>query len=69
MLTELIDHIEVHQSEKIDGVHVQRLTIYYNCVGVIEIPEKLQLPQPEVIMQTRKGVALSYSFSQNNMNF
>ena len=69
MLTELIDRIEVHQSEKIDGVFMQRLTIYYNCVGVIEIPEKLQLPQPEVFMQTRKGVALSYSHSQNSMNF
>ena len=69
MLTELIDRIEVHQSEKIDGVSMQRLTIYYNCVGVIEIPEKLQLPQPEVFMQTRKGVALSYSHSQNSMNF
>ena len=69
MLTELIDRIEVHQSEKMDGVSMQRLTIYYNCVGVIEIPEKLQLPQPEVFMQTRKGVALSYSHSQNSMNF
>jgi len=58
MLTELIERIEVHQSEKIDGVHRQRLTIHYNCVGAIEIPETLTMP--EVIFQTRKGVTVSY---------
>lgn len=29
MLNELIDYIEVHQAEKIGGVHVQKLTIHY----------------------------------------
>lgn len=33
MLNELIRHIEVHQAEKVDGVHVQRLSIRYHCVG------------------------------------
>ncbi|MDR0293676.1 MAG: DUF4368 domain-containing protein [Oscillospiraceae bacterium] len=50
--------MEVHQSEKIDGVHVQKLTIHYNCVGAIEIPETLTMP--EITMQTRKGVTVSY---------
>ncbi len=59
----------LHQSKKIDGVQVQRLTIHYNCVGTIEIPDVLPLPAPEVLIQTRKGVALSYSSSQNIMNF
>ena len=64
MLNELIDHIEVHQAEKVNGVHVQKLTINYNCVGSIEIPEVLPLPEPDVMMQTRKGVAVSYVTSQ-----
>jgi len=61
MLNELIDRIEVHQAEKIDGVHVQKLKIHYNCVGSIEIPDVLPLPEPDVLIQTRKGVAVSYS--------
>ena len=58
MLSELIERIEVHQSEKIDGIHRQRLTIHYNCVGAIEIPETLTMP--EIAMQTRRGVTVSY---------
>ena len=61
MLNELIQYIEVHQAEKIDGVWEQRLTIHYNCVGVIDIPAELSLPSPEVSMSTRKGVTLSYA--------
>ncbi|NLV17673.1 MAG: DUF4368 domain-containing protein [Syntrophomonadaceae bacterium] len=64
MLNELIDHIEVHQAEKVEGVHVQKLTIHYNCVGSIEIPDMLPLPEPDVLIQTRKGVAVNYSPSQ-----
>ena len=64
MLNELIDHIEVHQAEKVNGVHVQKLTIHYNCVGSIEIPDLLLLSEPDVLMQTRKGVAVSYATSQ-----
>ena len=68
MLNELVDYIEVHNAEKLDGVHVQKLKIHYNCVGSIEIPNILPLPQPEVLIQTRKGVAVSYSQSQNVVN-
>jgi len=59
MLSELIDRIEVHHSEKIDGIHQQKLTIHYNCVGAIDIPYTLTLP--EIIMNTRKGVNISYA--------
>ena len=59
MLGELIERVEVHQSEKIDGVHQQKLTIHYNCVGAIDIPEKLTLP--DIIINTRKGVNISYT--------
>ncbi len=58
----------MYQSEKVDGVHVQKLKIHYTCVGSIEIPNILKLPAPEVRMQTRKGVAVSYSQSPNAVN-
>ncbi len=61
MVNELIDHIDVHQSEKVNGVWEQRLTIHYNCVGVIDIPAALPIPVPEVTMNTRKGVFVSYA--------
>lgn len=60
MLNELIQRIEVHQAEKLDGVQVQRLTIYYNCIGSLDIPEDVPLDTPKVIMQTRKGVRVAY---------
>ncbi len=61
MLNELINHIEVYQAEKVGGVHVQKLKIHYNCVGSMEIPDILPLPELDVLIQTRKGVAVSYS--------
>ena len=64
MLNELIEKIEVHQSERIDGVNVQNLTIHWNCIGTIEIPNLSQLPETEVTIQTRQGVATNYVPSQ-----
>lgn len=61
MLNELVEKIEVFNAEKIDGVWEQRLRIHYNCVGVIEIPEVLPLPTPEVSVNTRKGVVVNYA--------
>ena len=60
MLNELIDHIDVYHAEIIDGAKVQRLTIYYNCIGSIEIPEDVPLEIPEITMRTRKGVTVTY---------
>ena len=60
MLNELIERIEVHQAEKINGTWVQRLTIHYNCIGAITIPEELTLPMPDITVNTRKGVYVSY---------
>ena len=61
MLHELIQHIEVHSAEKVDGKKVQRLVIHYHCVGNITIPELKNLENPEIELKIRKGVALSYS--------
>ena len=60
MLNELIEHIEVHSAEKINGVKTQKLVIYYNCIGSIEIPEDIPIPEPDITLNTRKGVNLSY---------
>ncbi|MGI6327239.1 MAG: DUF4368 domain-containing protein [Saccharofermentanales bacterium] len=69
MLNELVNYIEVYHAEKIDGIHIQKLRMHYNCVGSIEIPGMLPLPKPEVLVQTRKGVAVSYSQSQKVSKF
>ena len=60
MLNELIEKIEVHQAQKVDGVWQQKLTIHYHCVGVVSIPQALPLPMPDITMNTRKGVYVSY---------
>lgn len=61
MLNELVEKIEVYHAEKIDGVWEQRLRIHYNCVGEITIPKMLPLPIPDVTVNTRKGVFVSYT--------
>ena len=64
ILREFVDRIIVHHRERIDSVDVQKVEIIYNCVGAIEIPDIKEIPQQEIVLQTRKGVALSYSKSQ-----
>lgn len=61
MLNELIEKIEVYHAEKIDGEWVQRLRIHYNCVGEMTIPSVLPLPIPDITVNTRKGVFVSYA--------
>lgn len=65
MLNELVDHIEVHQAEKIDGEWVQKLTIHYNCIGALFIPDTNSLPVPDVTVNTRRGVYVTYEPAQN----
>ena len=63
--TAFIIHIEVHQAEKINGEWVQKLTIYYNCVGALFIPDTPSMPVPDVTVNTRRGVYVSYEPAQN----
>ena len=65
MLNELVNHIEVHQAEKINGEWVQKLTIHYNCVGALFIPDTPSMPVPDVTVNTRRGVYVSYEPAQN----
>ena len=64
MVTELIEHIDVYHAEKRDGITDQRVTIYYNCIGAFDVPDRRKIPEADIIMETRKGVALSYAPAQ-----
>ena len=64
MAAELIDHIDVYHAEKQDSVTTQRVVIYYNCIGAFEVPERRKIPEADITMRTRKGVALSYAPAQ-----
>ena len=64
MVSELIDHIDVYHAEKQDGVTNQQVVIHYNCIGAFEVPDRRKIPEADIIMETRKGVAVSYTPAQ-----
>ena len=64
MVAELIDHIEVYHAEKQDAITNQRVDIHYNCIGAFDVPDRRKIPEADIIMETRKGVALSYAPEQ-----
>ena len=64
MVAELVDHIDVYHAEKRDGVTNQRVVIHYNCIGAFDVPDRRKIPEADIIMETRKGVALSYAPAQ-----
>ena len=39
----------------------QRVVIYYNCIGAFDVPDRRKIPEADIIMETRKGAALSYA--------
>lgn len=61
MLNDLIDKIEIYHAQKVDGVKTQNITIHFNCVGSIEIPDSVPLELPDIILPTRKGVSVAYA--------
>lgn len=61
MVVELIDHIDVYQAEKVSGQTTQKIAIYYNCIGVFNVPQRKDIPTVEFSMGTRKGVTLGYA--------
>ena len=58
LLRELIDHIDVFETEGKGKNRTQRIVIYYRFVGYVEIPEVSQ--RPRIKADTRKGVAVEY---------
>jgi len=51
ILNEFVDKILVHKAEKIDGRRVQKVEIYLNGIGKIEISEPEKSPEQEKIDQ------------------
>ena len=64
MLNELVEKIEVYQTEIVDGKRTQKIVIYYNCIGAISIPDDLPIPNAEITLDTRQGVQVSYTSSK-----
>ena len=64
MMTELIDHIDVYHAERAGEDTTQRVRIYYHCIGAFEVPERDAIPEIDILIPTRKGVAISYSSAQ-----
>ena len=58
LLRELIDHIDVFETEGTGKSRTQRIVIYYRFVGYVEIPEVSQ--KKCIKADTRKGVAVEY---------
>ncbi len=52
---ELIDHIDVYESEGKGKNKTQRVVIYYRFVGYLELPDKIP-----IVNDTRQGVAVNY---------
>ena len=43
IINRLIQRIEVHNSEKVDGRKRVKLDVYFTAVGLIDIPDKKEL--------------------------
>ena len=43
LIREFVDKIIVYQAEKVDGKQEQRIKIYYNCIGAIEIESNAEM--------------------------
>ena len=64
MAAELIQYIEVYPAAKEDGITNQRVTIRYSCIGAFEVPDRRKIPERDILLETRKSVALSYAPAQ-----
>ena len=61
LLRELIDHIDVFETEGTGKNRTQRIVIYYRFIGYIELPNATKQTH---IADTRKGVAVEYITEQ-----
>lgn len=61
LLRELIDHIDIFETEGTGKSRTQRIVIYYRFIGYIELPNAAKQTN---IADTRKGVAVEYITEQ-----
>jgi len=66
MVIELIDHIDVYHAERINGEVTQRVVPHYHCIGAFEVPDWKNIPEIDILLETRKGVALSYASTEDS---
>ena len=59
LLQELIDHIDVYETEGVGKSRTQRVAVYYRFVGYIELPV-LPTRRHNVKADTRQGVSVEY---------
>ena len=61
LLRELIDHIDIFETEGTGKSRTQQIVIYYRFIGYIELPTTTKQTH---IADTRKGVAVEYITEQ-----
>ncbi|MGP1361755.1 MAG: DUF4368 domain-containing protein, partial [Candidatus Fimenecus sp.] len=61
LLRELIDHIDIFETEGTGKSRMQQIVIYYRFIGYIELPNATKQTH---IVDTRKGVAVEYITKQ-----
>ena len=59
LLQELIDHIDVYETEGVGKSRTQRIAIYYRFVGYIELPQTPN-QRRNLRADTRQGVSVEY---------
>lgn len=62
LLRELIDHIDIFETEGTGKSRTQRIVVYYRFIGYIELPNTTKQTH---IADTRKGVAVEYITEQS----
>lgn len=60
LLHELIDHIDVYETEGTGKNRTQRIVIYYRFVGYIELPDTAFRRSDNYRADTRQGVTVEY---------
>jgi hypothetical protein len=76
ILREFVDKIVVHHRQRLGvaskdnpATEEQKVEIFYNCVGKVEVPDLAKIPPIEINIPTRKGVTVSHTPTQNVVNF
>ena len=59
ILHELVERIDVYQTQGRGKNRTQRIVIHYNFIGVLDLPEVEEYPE-NVVLDSRQGVAIEY---------
>ncbi|MBD5118847.1 MAG: DUF4368 domain-containing protein, partial [Clostridiales bacterium] len=59
ILHELVERIDVYQTQGTGKNRTQRIVIHYNFIGVLDMPEVEEYPD-NVVLDSRQGVAVEY---------